>query len=241
MKQWFTTAQSTLVLSLVRKSYYPNDDFKEKNPKLLLDDYVKFIRFGQWRIEQSGYGILAFITNHGYLDNPTFRGMRQDLMKIFSEIYILDLHGNSKKKEVCPDGSPDKNIFDIQQGVSIGIFVKDPNKTGMSKVYHRDLYGLRDDKYSWLIENDINSTEWKTVKPEQPFRLFKPQDNRLICEYNRCRKVTDIFSINSSGMNTLHDEFVIKFEKTELENMVKLFNDKNISDNNFREKYKCTT
>ena len=70
----------------------------EKNPKWLQDDYVKFIRWGQWRIERTGSGILALITNHGYLDNPTFRGMRQSLMKTFNEIYIFDLHGNAKKK-----------------------------------------------------------------------------------------------------------------------------------------------
>ena len=96
----------------------------EKNPKWLNDDYVKFIRFAQWRIEQTGYGVLAFVTNHGYLDNPTFRGMRQSLMETFDDIYLLDLHGNSKKKERAPDGGKDENVFDIQQGVAIGIFVK---------------------------------------------------------------------------------------------------------------------
>ncbi len=97
----------------------------ERNPKWLQDDYVKFLRFGQWRIEQTGEGILAFITNHGYLDNPTFRGMRQQLMQAFSDIYILDLHGNSKKKERTPEGGKDENVFDIQQGVCITLFVKE--------------------------------------------------------------------------------------------------------------------
>lgn len=96
----------------------------ERNPKWLNDDYVKFIRFAQWRIEQTGYGVLAFISNHGYLDNPTFRGMRQSLMETFDDIYVLDLHGNSKKKERAPDGSKDKNVFDIQQGVAICLMVK---------------------------------------------------------------------------------------------------------------------
>ena len=96
----------------------------ERNPKWLNDDYVKFIRFAQWRIERTGHGVLAFITNHGYLDNPTFRGMRQSLMRTFDEIYVLDLHGNSKKKERNPDGGPDENVFDIQQGVAIGLFIK---------------------------------------------------------------------------------------------------------------------
>ena len=115
------------ISGLVR-DYYQVDGLPldERNPKGLQDDYVKFIRFGQWRIDRTGSGILAFITNHGYLDNPTFRGMRQSLDKTFDEIYIMDLHGNSKKKEVAPDGSPDKNVFDIQQGVAVAIMVKYP-------------------------------------------------------------------------------------------------------------------
>jgi predicted helicase len=132
----------------------------EKNPKWLNDDYVKFIRFSQRRIEQTGYGVLAFITNHGYLDNPTFRGMRQSLMQTFDEIYVLDLHGNAKKKERSPDGSKDENVFDIQQGVSIGIFIKKqpsenavsragikstrPEGHSISRVFHSHLYGVRE-------------------------------------------------------------------------------------------------
>jgi predicted helicase len=103
---------------------------EEQNPKMLHDDYVKFLRWGQWRISQTGRGVLAMITNHGYLDNPTFRGMRQQLMQSFSEIYLLKLHGNAKKKELCPDGSKDENVFDIQQGVAIGLFVKVPGTPG---------------------------------------------------------------------------------------------------------------
>ncbi|MCI0480813.1 MAG: N-6 DNA methylase, partial [Candidatus Dadabacteria bacterium] len=112
------------IKKLVQHEYYPQDNMKEKNPKWLLDDYVKFIRWGQWRIEQTGSGILAFITNHSYIDNPTFRQMRKSLMETFDEIYIHDLHGNVKKKETSPDGSKDENVFDIQQGVAICILVK---------------------------------------------------------------------------------------------------------------------
>ena len=118
--------RSPWISDLIRSDYYPKDEIRERNPKLLLDDYVKFIRWGQWRIERTGAGILAFITNHGYLDNPTFRGMRRQLMNTFDEIYILDLHGNKKRKEVAPDGGTDKNVFDIQQGVAIAIMVKLP-------------------------------------------------------------------------------------------------------------------
>ena len=117
---------SDWVSDSIRESYYPKDEIKEHNPKLLLDDYVKFIRFAQWRIEQTKQGILAFITNHGYLDNPTFRGMRRSIEQTFDEIYVMDLHGNSKKKEKALDGSKDENVFDIQQGVAIGLMVKLP-------------------------------------------------------------------------------------------------------------------
>ena len=135
----------------------------EKNPKYLNDDYVKFIRFAQWRIEQTGYGVLAFVTNHSYLDNPTFRGMRQSLLQTFDDIYVLDLHGNSKKKETCPDGSKDQNVFDIQQGTAISIFIKkrcnpadvscakeraprQPNsKKGQATVHHAHLWGAREE------------------------------------------------------------------------------------------------
>jgi len=116
--------KSEWVTTLVRDAYYPKDEMKEQNPKMLLDDYVKFIRFGQWRIDQTKQGILSFITNHGYLDNPTFRGMRRSLEKSFEQIYVMDLHGNTKKKEVSPDGSKDQNVFDIQQGVSVCLFLK---------------------------------------------------------------------------------------------------------------------
>lgn len=116
------------ITKMIRDDYYPKDEIKEANPKLLLDDYVKFLRFAQWRIEQTGHGIVAMITNHGYLDNPTFRGMRQSLMNTFDEIYVLDLHGNSKKKERTPDGAEDKNVFDIQQGVAICLLVKLPEE-----------------------------------------------------------------------------------------------------------------
>ena len=123
----------------------------ERNPKGLQDDYVKFLRFAQWKIQKAGSGIVGMITNHGYLDNPTFRGMRRSLMRTFDDIYILDLHGNSLKKETCRDGSPDKNVFDIRQGVAIAFFVKrGPKQKQISRVHHQERYGTRQVKYDWL-------------------------------------------------------------------------------------------
>ncbi len=123
----------------------------EKNPKWLNDDYVKFMRYGQDRIAETGVGLLAFITNHGYLDNPTFRGMRQSLMETFDDFKLVDLHGNSKKKETNPVGGKDDNVFDIQQGVAIGIFVKELFGSRPAKVHHADMWGLREEKYQLLI------------------------------------------------------------------------------------------
>ncbi|UCE26701.1 MAG: N-6 DNA methylase [Candidatus Coatesbacteria bacterium] len=109
-----------------RPGYYEVDGepLRERNPKWLQDDYVKFLRWAQWRIDRTGRGVVGMITNHGYLDNPTFRGMRQNLMGTFDTLYLLDLHGNAKKKETCPDGSKDENVFDIMQGVAIFLGVK---------------------------------------------------------------------------------------------------------------------
>ncbi|MBD2571074.1 type ISP restriction/modification enzyme [Anabaena lutea] len=216
------------IVGLVR-DYYQVDGkpLGERNPKGLLDDYVKFIRFAQHRVSETGYGIVALITNHGYLDNPTFRGMRQNLMQTFDEIYVLDLHGNSKKKEVCPDGSPDKNVFDIQQGVAISIFIKYQNSQQKSAtVYHADLWGVREiyneskqlvgGKYHWLAENDINSTDWEQLHIDTKFYLFKTNDINLQIEYNRNLSITEIISKNSVGLYTARDKLAIHFTQDQL-------------------------
>jgi predicted helicase len=203
----------------------------ERNPKWLNDDYVKFIRFAQWRIEQTGYGILAFISNHGYLDNPTFRGMRQALMQSFDDIYVLDLHGNSKKKERSPDGSKDENVFDIQQGVAVGIFVKHKGKksaTGVANVYHADLWGEREmfeevgdvrrligGKYHYLAENNIGTTEWTKLQPQAPFYLFVMQNADLLVEYEQGYRITDVLRVNSVGVVTGQDGKTIAYTRVE--------------------------
>ena len=188
----------------------------ERNPKWLNDDYVKFIRFAQWRIERTGEGVLGFVTNHSYLDNPTFRGMRQSLMKAFDEIYLLDLHGNSKKKERAPDGGPDENVFDIQQGVAVGLFVKRAGSGDPPRVFHADLWGERGSgtdggKYGWLAANDINSTEWTELSPKTPHYLFVSHDEALIDEYGAGWKLTDILPVNSVGIVTARDKLAIQW------------------------------
>ena len=197
----------------------------ERNPKWLNDDYVKFIRFAQWRIERTGYGILAFITNHGYLDNPTFRGMRQSLMQTFDDIYVLDLHGNSKKKETAPGGGKDENVFDIQQGVAIGIFVKRPGAgEAPARVHHADLYGPRPHKYHVLAETDVATTHWTPLAPQSPAYLFVPQDTDLKAEYEQGCCITDTMPIYSPGIVTGQDERTIGYTRKEAEALAGGFN-----------------
>jgi predicted helicase len=204
----------------------------------LNDDYVKFIRFAQWKIDLAGEGILGFITNHSYLDNPTFRGMRQSLMNSFDEIYILNLHGNSLKKEKCPDGSKDGNVFDIKQGVAIAIFIKhrpEPAKEKKgekeeSKVYHSEIWGLREKKNGWLLENDIKTTNWKKLIPTSPYYFFVPREEKGRENYERYWKISDIFLVNVTGIVTARDHFVIDFDKEPLKARVMTFRNKDLPD-----------
>ncbi len=185
---------------------------QEKNPKWLNDDYVKFIRYGEYFVEKNGEGVLAYINNHSFLDNPTFRGMRYKLLKTFDKIYIIDLHGNSKKKEQTPDGSRDENVFDIQQGVSINIFVKTGNKNNnqLAEVYHHDMYGLRDAKYTALWDNDLSTIKWQKLDLVAPQYYFVPKSFDLMSEYKKDSfAVNELFSLNSVGIVTARDAFTI--------------------------------
>ncbi len=216
VKKARTIRERTFIGKLIQDYYFVDGQpLGEKNPKWLQDDYVKFIRWGQWRIERNGAGVLAFITNHGYLDNPTFRGMRQQLMNAFTEIYLLDLHGNSKKKEKCSDGSPDQNVFDIQQGVTLGTFVREQGKAGPAKVFHADLWGLRQDKYDYLLEAQVESTDWEELCPRKPFYLFKPQESHVRSEYESGWKLTEGMPVNSVGVTTGRDRLCVSFRNKE--------------------------
>ncbi|MGI8064048.1 type ISP restriction/modification enzyme [Campylobacter jejuni] len=195
----------------------------EKNTKWLLDDYVKFIRFAQSKIDSQENGIFAFISNNSFLDNSTFRGMRYSLMQSFDKIYILNLHGDTRKKEKAPDGSKDDNVFDIMQGVSINIFIKQNSKVKNTKIYYHDLYGKRKDKYEFLYENDLNSIKWTLVKNNEPFYLFLPQNNDLLEEYNKGISVKDMFMLSSTGICTQRDSVTIQKTKQDIVNLVNDF------------------
>lgn len=199
---------------------------KPAQGKWLQDDYVKFIRFGQWRIERSGTGILAFITNHAYLDNPTFRGMRKQLMETFDDIYVLNLHGNSNRREVSPDGTPDKNVFDIRQGVAISLFIRSTGSPEPATVHHADLWGERIDKYDWLAEHDFETTDWAELKPTAPRYLFIPEDEDVRVEYERGWSIPEILSLGSDpapGIVTTHDSFAISWSKDDAIEKVERF------------------
>jgi predicted helicase len=217
----------------------------EERKVWLQNDYVKFIRFGQWRIERTGQGILGFITDHSYLDSPTFRGMRQSLINTFDEIYILDLHGDTKRRETVPGGGMDENVFDIQQGVAIGLFIKKSDGSTPARVYHADLWGLRGDwpepelgtKYHTLREIDITTTNWRELKPGSPFYVFVPREESLLTEYGDGWKVTKIFPVNSTGVQTSRDGFVIAFSASELLDRVSVFRDLKFSDSHIAERF----
>lgn len=194
------------------------DPLNERNPKWLNDDYVKFIRLAQHYIEKNGEGVIGFINPHGYLDNPTFRGMRWNLLKTFDTIYTIDLHGNSKKKETTPDGGKDENVFDIMQGVSINLFVKTgkKGKNELGRVYHRDLFGLRQEKYDFLDKTDIESTGFTEIKPIAPMYFFVPKDFGLQKEYDKGFKVDELFNVSSVSVVTAKDYMLVDLEGNHL-------------------------
>jgi hypothetical protein len=222
----------------------------EKNPKWLQDDYVKFIRFAEWKIAQDGEGVIGMITNHSYLDNPTFRGMRQHLMNTFDEIYVLDLHGNSLKKERCPDSSKDENVFDIRQGVAIAFFikcsvaarlrrsVKSAGEDDEHHVFHAERFGLRKTKYDWLNGNDWAKTDWEEIHPHSEFYLFVPRDETLLAQYDRFLKITAIFPTNVMGIQTHRDAFVFDFDRETLKRRIRTFLDPSLPDDFVRETFK---
>lgn len=201
------------------------EKLKERNPKWINDDYVKFMRFAQYFIHKNGNGVMAFINPHGFLDNPTFRGMRWNLLQEFDKIYTIDLHGNSKKKETAPDGSVDQNVFDIMQGVSINLFVKTGHKKAneLGKVLHYDLYGKRDFKYDFLNENSIQSIDFNELSNVAPMYFMVQKDFEVKASYDKGFQVNDLFLVNGVGLTTAHDEFVIQENKAELLEFYKKF------------------
>ena len=213
----------------------------------LNDDYVKFIAMSESLIEKNGEGVLGFISNHGYLSNPTFRGMRWHLLKTFDKIYVLDLHGNSNKKEQSPDGAPDNNVFDIKQGVAIVICVKtnktvkaDKRRKGedvpLAEVFHGELWGRRSDKYSALWNTNYSDYSSKIV-PCAPYYMFYPINDELLAEYDSGFAIDEFFPRNQKGIITARDDFAVAISKSELKERLQLFIDPSKSDAETRERF----
>ena len=225
------------ITSLINEYKYIDGEHFGERKHWLNDDYVKFIRYGQYFIDRNGEGLLAYINNHGFLDNPTFRGMRWHLLRSFDKIYILDLHGNSKRKERSPDGSPDKNVFDIQPGVSINLFVKTGQKKpdALGKVFHCDLFGARESKYEFLWRHSLDKVKFKGLKPAAPHYFFTPRDYALESEYQKGFSVADLMPVATSGVTTARDRFTIHYSAAEVRETIETF--LGLSDQDARERF----
>ncbi len=213
-------------------------DLKERKINLD-DDYIKFIRFGQHFIEKNTEGVLAFISNNSFIDGITHRQMRKSLLESFDTIYILDLHGSAKKQETALDGSTDQNVFDIQQGVSINLFIKTGKKKEgeLAQVFHLDMYGNRKFKYDMLSESSLKSLDWKLIECKEPYNFFVPKDFNLNEGHNAFFSIADLFTVMNSGVKTDRDSLFIDFEKLELMNRFKILLSGNIS-TSFRNNYR---
>ncbi len=226
------------------------DDYKkvdgeplgERNPKALLNDYVKFVRFGQWRVEKTKQGVLAFITSHTYLDSVVCRGMRQSLINSFSDIYILDLHGDIRAREITPEGDKDGNVFDqIQTGVSICIAIKEPGKTGPAHVYHYDLWGARKGKDAWLAEESVETTEWRAISPQPPSYYLVPRERELALEYEQVPSITEIFGSSTLGFKTHRDQFAVAFDRATIAKRISDLRDSTTTNQEIENRYKISS
>ena len=217
-------------------SYYHVDGEPLGERKVWLqDDYVKFIRLSQWLLDGTGAGVHGYISNHGYLDNPTFRGMRWSLMQSFRRIRVLDLHGNLKKKEIPPGGGRDVNVFDIQQGVAIGLFTKAP--AARTSVCHAEVWGEREQKYRWLWEQGSADTEWVRLKPAPTFYLFEPFDESGTSGYSDWLAINRVMPVNVTGIITARDGFVVGLDRETLRSRIADLRSQSLSDDAIRKKY----
>ena len=217
----------------------------DKNDKLiklkdkkhrLNDDYIKFIRFAQNKIDKQEQGIIAIITNNSFLDGTTMNGMRWHLLNSFDKIYLLNLHGDTNKNEINPNGGLEQNVFDIKQGVCISIFIKtSANKTlsnePQCEVMYYDLYGSRKEKYNFLLENNLHSIKWQILKPQKPYYTFIAQDMSKFESYKKGWSVKDIFIMQGLGVCTYRNPFCYAKSKEELKNRLEIFAEKDIEEN----------
>ena len=201
------------------------------------DDYVKFIRFAEHMIEKNGAGVFAFVTNHGYISNPTFRGMRWRLQKTFDRVYVIDLHGNANRRERHPDGSADDNVFDISVGTALLICVKNPKSDRKKRVLHRDLWGRRRQKYNLLAQQSLASLQLEELRLDPRFVMFYPIDQVLLDRYMEAFSLKALFSLSQKGIITARDHFAVDIDRNELETRLSELSDSTIETEDFRQKY----
>lgn len=224
------------ITNLIEEYKYIDGEHFNERKHWLNDDYVKFIRYGQSFVERTGEGVLAYINNHSFLDNPTFRGMRWHLLKTFDKIYIIDLHGNTKKKEVSPDGSPDKNVFDIQQGVSINLFIKTgEKKDGLAKVFNIDVWGKREVKYDYLLEKCLSNISFQEIKITPPNYFFVKKNTEGVILYSKGFKIDELFAYSNVGFVSANDMLNISFSLEEQKQ--KISDTINLDENTWRTKF----
>ena len=188
----------------------------ERNIQPLSDDYIKFIRFAEHFIEKNKTGIVAMITNNSFLSGRIHRQMRKHLLETFDDIYILNLHGNSRVGGI----ENDENVFDIQQGVSINIFVKkNKNHTGQGAVHYSEILGKREAKFEALNESSMDKIKWRELSYSEPYYYFVIKDFEGEDKYNKGFSVTDLFPLHSSGATSAKDDLLIKFSRSEIKEL----------------------
>ena len=217
----------------------PNSKEKlnEQNPKNINDDYIKFIRYSQYLVDHNEEGVLAFINPNGYLEATTFRGVRWTLLNAFDDIYILNLHGNTRKGELLEEGEIDENVFDIQTGVCINIFIRNKNHKGLAKVHYKDIYGSRTFKYDWLLNHRFIDTDWVEIEPTAPHYLLTPLETKGINTYYSGIKVSELFTVNCTGFATHRDHFAVAFNKDEIKDRIRNLLTEEYTDDELKDKY----
>ena len=205
------------------------DDYKagvDERKLNLDDDFIKFFRFAQWRIEKTGHGVLAYISNNTYLDGITHRRMRESLMATFDAIHVLNLHGDARQEDRCPDGSKDENVFDIMQGVAIGLLTKTESATRpRPQVHHGDLWGLRTRKYQFLQSEELATTTMRKLAPRAPEFWFVPRDYKGLTEYQRLFALDKAFPEGNTGVQTKRDNLVLDYDEATLRDRIAAFRD----------------
>jgi predicted helicase len=230
-KKKMKVKQKTWIGELIEHYKVVDGDWlRERNPKMLQDDYVKFIRFAQWKIEKSGEGAIGLITNRNYLENITFPGMRESILLSFDEIFILDLHGDLLKRETLDDGTRDENVFDITKGVAIILALRKNHRDESPTVWYAEKKGNREGKYDFLRRHDLRNTNWVKLEPRSPTYILVPRDIKYKRQYEKYSSLNELFPVNLGGVKTHRDHFVIDANKHSLLQRIRIFTDHTLDD-----------